>query len=46
MKNFIQNIKPIMLKINEEKKLSISERKTIVEFHLEVVHYVACTNNI
>lgn len=38
--NFTQNIKPVMEKCRDGKKLHKDEQKNIVEFYLEVIHYL------
>ena len=40
LRNFIANIKPIMEKCRDGKKLTPEEQITIVQFYLEVIHIV------
>lgn len=40
LKNFIVNIKPVMVKCRDGKKLTKDEQKTIVAFYLEVINYL------
>ena len=37
LKNFCLNISPIMKKLKENQKLTISENQTLVQFYLEVI---------
>jgi hypothetical protein len=45
MCNFLQNIKPIMEKCRDGKKLSKDEQGQIVKFYLEVAHFTAYVSN-
>ena len=39
--NFSENIKPIIERCRDGKRLSKYERLTIVEYYLEVLHFLA-----
>jgi len=39
--NFSKNIKPIMLKCREGKKVTKEEQRTISEYYQEVLYYLA-----
>ena len=41
LRNFTQNIKPVMLKCKDGKRLTKNEQKQIVEFYLEVVDFIS-----
>ena len=41
LKNYIYNIKPVMLKLRTKKRLTTEERETIVQFYLEVADYLS-----
>jgi len=40
LKNFIINVKPTMLKLKENKRLTEGDRKSIVQFYLEVINTI------
>lgn len=41
--NFTQNIKPLMMKCRKGEKITKDEQRQIVEYYLEVVHYLGLT---
>ena len=41
IKNYLQNIKPTMLKLKDGERLLRSEEQSIVEFYLEVNHFIS-----
>ncbi len=41
LRNFVQNIKPVMLKCKGGKKLTKDEQGQIVQFYLEVVDFIS-----
>lgn len=38
--NFVKNIEPIISKCQDRKKLTPSEQESLVQFYLEVIHYL------
>lgn len=41
LKNFAQNVKPVMQKCKNRQKLTKSEQQSILQFYFEVVDYLA-----